>query len=130
MSTELAQLFPIGKQISINEENLTIKPFKFGELPRVFKCIEPITGVLAQMLASGEVNAGSIAGLVANGGDSILDLIALGTKKPRGWVDQLEMDQGVELLVSIFEVNADFFTQKVLPTLNQKMEKTVGQTSS
>jgi hypothetical protein len=71
-----------------------------------------------------------IARLIGEGGDGVLDLMVIGSKKPREWVENLEMDEGVELLTSIFEVNADFFIQRVLPLVNQKMEKTSGQTSS
>lgn len=130
MSTELAQLFPTGKEIRINDENLTIKPFKFGELPRVFKAIEPLTASLSKMFVEKQVDINSIAQMIAEGGDSVIDLMVVGSKKPREWVAELEMDGGVDLLITIIEVNADFFIQKVLPQMNAKMEAFNGQTSS
>lgn len=130
MSNELEQLFPTGKQISINDENLTIKPFKFGELPKVFKAIGPLTSILGNLLQNRDVTFPAIASLIMDGGDSIIDLMVIGSRKPRDWVDELEMDQGVEVLTAIFEVNADFFTRKVLPLVNVKMANTNGQTSS
>lgn len=130
MSNELTQLFPTGKEISINDENLTIKPFKFGELPKVFKAIGPLTSTLGNILQNRDINFSSIAALIMEGGDSIIDLMVIGSRKPRDWVDELEMDQGVEVLTAIFEVNADFFIRKVLPLVNTKMEKTSGLTSS
>ena len=57
-----------------------------------------------------------------------MQLMMIGTKKPREWVEDLEMDQGVEVITAVFEVNADFFTQKVLPLINVKM-KAVGPIS-
>lgn len=130
MSTELTQLFPTGKEIRISDENLTIKPFKFGELPRVFKAIEPLTASLSKMFVEKQVDINTIASMIADGGDSVIDLMVIGSKKPREWVTELEMDEGVELLVSVIEVNADFFIQKVLPQMNAKMEAFNGQTSS
>lgn len=128
MSNELTALFPTGKQISICGENLTIKPFKFGELPKVFKAIEPITGTLGSLLQSRSPDITVIANLISEGGESIMDLMCIAAKVPRSKLDEMEMDDGVELLVSIFEVNADFFIQKVLPLVNAKMTKTVGPT--
>jgi len=130
MSNELEQLFPTGKTISINDENLTIKPFKFGELPKVFKAIGPMTSTLGNLLQNRDASFAAIAGLITDGGDSIIDLMVVGSRKPREWVEELEMDQGVEVLTAIFEVNADFFIRKVLPLVNTKMEKASGQTSS
>lgn len=118
MSNELNLLFPAGKQISIRDENLTIKPFKFGELPKVFKCIEPLTASMAKMVADRNTSPQAIAMLLSEGGDSVLDLMVIGAKKDRTWIDDLEIDEGVEVLTSIFEVNADFFIQKVLPKVN------------
>lgn len=128
MSNELQQLFPVGKTIRICDENLTIKPFKFGELPRVFKAIEPITGSLGALLQTRNPDITLIANLIGEGGESIMDLMCIAAKVPRSKLDEMEMDEGVELLVSIFEVNADFFIQKVLPLVNAKMAKTAGPT--
>jgi len=130
MSEELQQLFPTGKEISIRDENLTIKPFKFGELPKVFKAIEPLSDALTNSLYAGEFSITTIAKMIADGGDSVIDLMVIGSRKERGWITDLEMDEGVLLLTSIIEVNADFFTQKVLPQINQKLTKLNGQTSS
>ena len=129
MSVELQQLFPAGKQITISDANLTITPFKFGELPKVFKAIEPIAGSLGALM-SGRPDVSVIAQLLGEGGDSIIDLIVIGSRQPRTWIEALEIDEGVEVLTAIFEVNADFFTRKVLPLINTKMEKNSGQTSS
>lgn len=129
MSQELSLLLPTGKEISIAGANLTIKPFKFGELPKVFKAIEPITGKLGALL-SGKPDVSAIASLLGGGGDSIIDLMVIGSKQSREWIEGLEMDEGVEVLTTIFEVNADFFTRKVLPLINAKMEANSGLTSS
>lgn len=128
MSNELAQLFPTGKELSIRDENLTIKPFKFGELPRVFKAIEPLTVTLATMMSTKQLDVSAIGTLLAEGGDNVLDLIAIGARKPRAWVDQLELDEGIDVLAAVLEVNADFFVHKVLPRLTQVMEKNGGRT--
>ena len=130
MSNELAQLFPTGKEITIRDENLTIKPFKFGELPRVFKAIEPLSASITALVQTQSFNASSIGFLFSSGGDGILDLLAVGTRKPRSWVDDLEMDEGIEVLTAVLEVNADFFIQKVLPRINEALEKSSGRTSS
>ena len=126
--SELNTLFPVGKQISIKDENLTLKPFKFGELPKVFKAIETLSGTIGVLMRDRNVNPASITTLIAEGGDGILELMVIGSKKDKSWIEDLEMDEGVDLLTAIIEVNADFFIQKVLPTLNKTLEKSTGRT--
>ena len=131
MSNELTNLFPTGKEVSIQAENLTIKPFKFGELPKVFKLVTPMAAALSTLQQNRDNPATAIAGLIANGGDSILDLMVIGSHKPREWIDNLDMDEGATLLTAILEVNADFFIQKVLPVIMDtasKVKTVSGQT--
>jgi len=128
--SELNVLIPQGKELNIRDANLTIKPFKFGELPKVFKAIDPISKALFEALSGGGNQIEVITGLVANGGDGIIDLMVIGSKQSREWIEDLELDEGIDLFTAIVEVNASFFVQKVLPTLNSKMEAIqAGQTS-
>lgn len=129
MSNELTQLFPQGKEITIEDKSMVIKPFRLGDLPKVFKLIEPLTGPISAMMASPKGMA-SIVSLLAEGGDSVLDLMAVGSRQPRAWIDTLEMDDGATLLLAVIEVNADFFIRKALPMVNAKMAQIAGQTSS
>lgn len=130
MSNELNTLLPQGKELNIRNENLAIKPFKLGELPKVFKAIDPISKALFDSLSNGGNQVEMITGLVANGGENLIDLMAIGSKKSREWVEDLELDEGIELFGAILEVNASFFVQKVLPNLNKRMEAIqAGQTS-
>lgn len=130
MSNELNTLLPQGKELNIRNENLAIKPFKLGELPKVFKAIDPISKALFDSLSNGGNQVEMITGLVANGGENLIDLMAIGSKKSREWVEDLELDEGIELFGTILEVNASFFVQKVLPNLNKRMEAIqAGQTS-
>lgn len=125
--TELNKLFPIGQTVNIQEAAIRITPFKLGELPRVFKVVEPITKLVLDAIGSDTNQMESLSKIMVQGGDNVLDLIVIGSRQPRTWVDALEMDEGVELLAAILEVNASFFVQKVLPLLN-KVAKTVPQT--
>lgn len=117
MTTELNKLFPLPTTLQVNGVDLSITPFKLGELPRVFKVVEPITQLIMNALRSSDDQMKSLSEVVIKGGDNILDLIALGARQPRTWVDGLDMDQGVVILVAILEVNSSFFVQRVLPQI-------------
>lgn len=121
--TTLQQLFPIGKELTIADKTLRITPFKLGELPKVFKVVEPITSLVMEAFGSQDNQIKSLTRIMVGGGDNVIDLIAIGSRQPREWVEQLDADQGVELLAAVIEVNASFFVQKVLPILNREMAK-------
>ena len=56
--------------------------------------------------------------------------MVIGSKQSREWVEDLEMDEGIDVFAAILEVNASFFVQRVLPTLNSRMEAVqAGQTT-
>jgi hypothetical protein len=126
--TTLQQLFPLGKEVQIADKSLRITPFKLGELPRVFKAVEPITALVVEALGSTQSQMTSLAKIMVGGGDNVIDLLAIGSRQPRAWIDELELDAGVELLAAVIEVNASFFVQRVLPILNREMAKAVPQT--
>ena len=120
---QLETLFPLGKQLTIRDVNLTIKPFRFGELSRVLKAADPIFSSLFTALKQGNNQIEMITTIVAESNDSIVDLIQISTKQPREWIEQLDIDEGVELFMSVLEVNGDFFVRRVLPGLNDRMQK-------
>ena len=51
-------------------------------------------------------------------GDDLLSAIAIAVGKPREWVDDLAADEAILLAAKVIEVNADFFTQTVIPKLD------------
>lgn len=122
--SELSTLFPQGKTIVIGDKEFTIKPFKLGQLPSVFKCIEPISVKLFSAINDQSINSPAvIVDLISVGGEHIIDLIKISTNETRLWVEELDLDQAVDVFTVILEVNADFFIHKVLPKLNQQMDR-------
>lgn len=121
MSDDLKVLFPEGKTVEANGESITLKPFTFGQLPKVMNLIAP---VIKQMNQSGVVGASTTLGaieswvdLFASGGESLIGFMAWATGKDRVWFDTMSMDEGVMLMQAIIEVNSDFFGRRILPLI-------------
>lgn len=134
-TTELEVLFPTGKEVTVAGEVLRITPFKAGQLPRVFKAVDPISAYIYQAFTNNiEGNAATvITSIMAQGGDNVLELASIGARKPRAWVDDLELDELIAVVSAVLEVNVSFFVQKVLPTITNSLAKVAqvsGQTSS
>lgn len=119
--TELETLITQPVEIEINGEMLEIKPLTIGQLTRVMKALKP---ALADI--NGDIN---ITILAADHGDTLLSAVAAATGKDVAWLDKLQTDDFIRLAGNLLEVNADFFTRRVLPEITaavERIEKTTG----
>ena len=118
--SDLDVLYPAGKAIQAGGETIIIKPIKFGQLPQASRLIAPISKqVAAAFKTEGDRTVADTAALfvelLAMGGDDLLAALGFFVGKPREWFDTLDNDEGMALLNAVFEVNADFFSRRVLP---------------
>ena len=109
--SDLETLIPPGVQITVAGETLTLKPLKVGSLPAFLRAISPVM----QSLTAPAIDWLALFG---ERGDDLLSAIAIAVGKPREWVDDLAADEAILLAAKVIEVNADFFTQTVIPKLD------------
>jgi hypothetical protein len=109
--SDLETLIPPGVLITVAGETLTLKPLKVGSLPAFLRAISPVM----QSLTAPAIDWLALFG---ERGDDLLSAIAIAVGKPREWVDDLAADEAILLAAKVIEVNADFFTQTVIPKLD------------
>ena len=107
---DLEVLFPEGKTVTVAGEPITVKPFTFGQIPKVVGTVKKLAGVV-------QGDQIDVLDAIEKGGEDLLALAAFVVGKPREWFDEVPTDEGVELLKAIFEVNLDFFAKRVRPLL-------------
>ncbi|SFL93301.1 DUF6631 family protein [Nitrosomonas communis] len=100
---------PVATSIVVNDETIDITPIKIGELPAFSRAVQPIA---AHLSASPDWLA-----LIAEHGDALIEALTIAARRPRDWVAELELDDAVKLASTVFEVNADFFIQRLLPSV-------------
>ena len=115
--TDVTTVIPTFKSIPIAGESLEVRTFKVGALPAVLLAVQPIAHMLMQK--DKPLDLTSMFMLHA---DDCLNLLSALSGKPRVWVDGLEMDEAITLFSALFEVNLDFFVQRVLPLLPDVLE--------
>ena len=98
--------------LTIADETLVISPIRVGEIPKILSAIKPFS----DQLMADQIDW---LGIVTQHGDSLLAAIAIAARKPQDWVEALSLDDAITLATALFEVNADFFVQRVVPTLQQ-----------
>ena len=136
--SDLQVLEPTGKEVRAGGETITVKPIKFGQLPQASRLIAPISKqIAAAFKAQGGLTVADTAALfvdlLAQSGDDLLAALGFFIGKPREWFDTIENDEGLSLLNAVFDVNADFFSRRVLPMFAPAVvaaPNTDGETSS
>ena len=106
-----AALPPVPVTLVIGGERLDLTPLKVGDVPAFARAIQPAA---ASLSASPDWLE-----LLALHGEAVVEAVAIASRRPPEWVRDLEIDDAVRLAESVFEVNADFFIQRVLPSLTE-----------
>ena len=116
-----AALPPVPVTLVIGGERLELTPLKVGDVPAFARAVQPVA---ASLSASPDWLA-----LLAEHGEAVIDAVAIASRRPPEWVTNLALDDAVRLAEAVFEVNADFFIQRVLPSLTEaatRINQTLG----
>ena len=112
--SDLDKLVPQAVELSLAGDVVAIKPLKIGQMPAFLRAITPVM----QQLGSNGIDWLALFGEY---GDDLLTAVSIAIGKPRAWVDALDADEAILVAAKVIEVNADFFTQTVMPRLNEQM---------
>ena len=116
-----AALPPVPVTLVIGGERLDLTPLKVGDVPAFARAVQPVA---ASLSASPDWLA-----LLAEHGEAVIDAVAIASRRPPEWVTNLALDDALRLAEAVFEVNADFFIQRVLPSLTEaatRVSQTLG----
>ena len=102
---------PVPLILFIGGERLELTPLRLGEIPAFARAIRPLASSLS-------VSPDWLA-LLDEHGEAVIDAVAIASRRPKDWLAGLELDDAVRLSEAVFEVNADFFIQRVWPSLTE-----------
>ena len=100
---------PAPVTIEIAGETLEITPLRVGELSGMLRAVGPFAEEL--------IGEPDFLRLLAEHGEAVIEAVAIAARRPKEWVDQLLVDEAIRLATAVFEVNADFFVQRVVPAV-------------
>ena len=124
----LEKIVPTPIRIDVAGERLSLTPIKTRELPAMMRAIEPILADVGSAFnldandGEDSVDFGAILKMFSANADAIVTAVSIGSRKPREWVDDLDIDDLAALAGAIIESNADFFVRRVMPILTTAIE--------
>jgi hypothetical protein len=113
---------PTPQTLEIAGVELAITSIRVGEIPAILAVVRPF----AHRLVDGEPDW---LELLADHGEALIKAIAVASRQPQDWVAALTMDDAIRLASTLFEVNADFFVQRVVPTIQHAAARINAQMS-
>jgi hypothetical protein len=110
---------PVPQVVTVAGVAVELTPIRLGELPRILAAVRPIAADCSADLSAQP----DWLVLLARHGEAMLELLALATRRDRAWIEALALDEAVTLAAAVFEVNADFFVQRVAPSIASAGER-------
>lgn len=142
MEKSLDALEPDTSELEFVGNRLVIQPLVGSQVVKMIRLCQPIIksaiateSGLASILSAKEEDADSvnivefgeaIVALIGDHGERVFEAIALAAKLKTEDVSEAPLDQIILLGFKVFEINRDFFVQKVLPLLGARARKYVG----
>lgn len=115
-AAELERLSANPRELSVGGETIQVRPLRFLELIRALKYLTPILEVVDKVDMSSN-DLGEVSKLLEVAPEAMLKIAGLSTGKEEQWFDRLEADEGLDVFIAVFEVNKDFFVQRLGPKL-------------
>lgn len=116
---DLDILDPLDHTVTVAGQSITIRPLTIGQLPRFVRAIQPAAPLLA-----GDKDPDWLV-LVAEHGDALIEAAAVATGIERKDIEALAPDEFVLLCGAVFEVNVDFFVQRLAPAMERASDRMV-----
>jgi hypothetical protein len=114
-SQTFAALPPEPLILVVGGETLEVTPLRIGELPAFARAVKPIAAHLTLqpdwML------------ILSEDGEALILAMALACRRQPEWLAALSLDEAIQVAEAVFEVNADFFIQRVVPQLQRVSQR-------
>lgn len=122
MTDPMDVIDPAPSGVRVGGKALEIRPLVVGVLPRLVRTARPvIDAVLDLDNLPDEDDTGEIVVLLLNlieaHGEKVFEAAAMCIGEDEAWVESLDIAEFAEVAMKVFEVNRDFFAQKLAPLL-------------
>ena len=124
---ELKVIFPETLEVKFGEEVVKIKTIPFGKLPYMAELADKVIDKIQKNAASGDLGiAKAIFEIIKIDFEIIVQALTITTSLKKETIESMSLEAASFILTNVVEVNADFLSQKVFPSLKE-MAKTLNK---
>ena len=118
---DLEALEPSTRSASYRGERLVVRPLAIGMVPKIIRLARPVVSELIKfddLPADGsEEMILLVIDLVERHADSLFAAVSIAIDRDQAWIEGGDTAEFLELAIKLFEVNRDFFAQRLAPLL-------------
>ena len=114
-------LFPDGQTVEVDGEVIQVKKMKLRQIIKATGLLGNVFDLVHEMYKVDAIDVNLIFKLFAENGEDMMEFLTIVLDKDRAFVDDLDIDKAVELMIAVAEVNMDFFVQKLMPLVNNRL---------
>lgn len=122
-SDDSAVLDPPAVEVRFLGELVTVRPLQIRQIPPFTRLVRMAAPAILRLYGSRGATDGSheaaFLDLIADHGETIIAACAVAVDRDAAWVETGNVDELLALLISIAEVNQDFFAKRVAPMLSK-----------
>jgi hypothetical protein len=116
----LGVLSPPERNLLIGDVEIILKPANLLTLAKMVRAVDGLLAHLGGLAPESSITTALLPALVdPRYVEGLLQVASLGSGRERAWIDGLEPDEQLRLIVAVIEVNIDFFAQRLRPALTE-----------
>jgi len=116
---EVKALAGAGKTVEFGGERLEIQPLRFGEALDIIATAAPMVESLVDYAAKGAGvdEIAFFARLMAKHRAEVPRVLSIATRRDQAFIEAGDLAEAVDLCGTVYEVNRDFFDQRLAPVV-------------
>ncbi len=111
-------------------ERLEIQPLTIGQVPAMVRqCRRLVDAALDRSKDLGDDDSAIVSlvvDMIADHGEEVIAAVAIACKRDHEFIASVGVDDFTELAVTVFEVNRDFFAQRMAPQVSRLRDRLRG----
>ena len=127
--SEIDILYP-DRVLTVGGEIVTVRELAFAQTLRLEAAMGPLIRAFIELPEGDEPITARFEALFGEHAQAWMGFMATACDKPRDWVEQLSDADGRVLSMTVWSVNAAFFTQRVLSGMITRQSLNSGQSAT
>lgn len=121
MTDDLNIIEPEGVKVQFAGQEVVVKPLVVEQIPAISRALKGIS------ISADDDIMDLVINTMADSGENLIEAVIIATGIPAETVRKAPVDDFVNLAMTVFEVNADFFVKRLAPMIKTSIDRVRAQ---